>query len=65
MREDWCKGCLLCLKVCPRSVFTQSESIAKKGFKLVVPKNEKNCIGCLLCEHLCPDLVITINKDVG
>ncbi len=63
MREEWCKGCNLCLEICPRGVFITSSEISKKGFKTIKVGNEDACIGCSLCEYLCPDLVITVEEE--
>ncbi len=62
LRQDWCKGCYLCLDVCPiEGIFARSEQIGERGFQ-VVTVDPENCTGCMLCELLCPDLAITIEE---
>ncbi|MCX8188820.1 MAG: 4Fe-4S binding protein [Nitrososphaeria archaeon] len=51
--EKNCKGCGVCLKVCPSKVF---EIRAGKAF----PINAKACIGCRMCEINCPNYAITL-----
>lgn len=63
MRKEWCKGCNLCLEICPRKVFKKVVESGKEKVS-VSPEKERECIGCMLCELLCPDLVITV-EEVG
>ena len=56
--REVCKGCYLCMGVCPKSVLKMSDRI-----KSTVDK-EDDCIGCRLCENICPDLAITITERV-
>jgi len=62
MREEWCKGCYFCIKICPKKIYNLSEEYSPKGFKKVKIDKENECIGCFLCEELCPDLVISVEK---
>lgn len=55
--EKGCRGCSLCVDICPVDVFsmdTQNNS--------AVVKNEEDCIGCLSCYYLCPSLCIDITE---
>ena len=57
VNSAWCKGCYLCIGVCPKSVLGMSERIKS------TPVKEGDCIGCLQCEYICPELAITIRED--
>ena len=57
VNKAWCKGCSLCMGVCPKSVLEMSDRM--KSF----PSHEENCIGCRQCENICPELAITIKED--
>lgn len=57
-----CKGCGICIDMCPRTVFIWSEDLTKRGFKYPIPKNVDNCVGCRLCEIICPDFAISVEK---
>ncbi|MEO0252020.1 MAG: 4Fe-4S binding protein [candidate division WOR-3 bacterium] len=62
INQDWCKGCYICVKICPKQVFTISEKESFRGFKEVIPSYEDNCIGCLQCENMCPDFAIEVRE---
>jgi 2-oxoglutarate ferredoxin oxidoreductase subunit delta len=53
LREEWCKGCGICVTYCPRSV------LVVEGFVVAV-KEPQNCIKCGMCEAMCPDFVIEV-----
>lgn len=48
-----CRGCQLCVDICPVDVFT----FDKNEFTASVNK-EDNCIGCLSCYYVCPSTCI-------
>ena len=54
-----CKGCWLCISVCPKGVFSPSGEIGANGFGFVKAEPEK-CIGCGACYRMCPEFVIEI-----
>ncbi len=59
-----CKGCGLCVSVCPKKIIKMSEDkINKKGMHYAVMTDSQKCIGCTFCALMCPDCVITITKD--
>ncbi len=62
--KDRCKGCELCISVCPRVVLALDKSKTnKKGYYPVDIINQENCIGCANCAKICPDSVITVEKE--
>jgi len=36
LNEDLCKGCYLCMEMCPRKVYTPSENLNHKGIRVPV-----------------------------
>lgn len=55
----WCKGCGLCVDVCPRKLL----SLDDLG-RVRVDRPEE-CNGCGLCEATCPDLAISVDKTTS
>ncbi len=55
INESWCKGCEICVEVCPRNVLEMHDFVAKV-------KDLDNCTGCMLCEQLCPDFAIVVHR---
>jgi NAD-dependent dihydropyrimidine dehydrogenase PreA subunit len=53
IRETACRGCQMCVDICPTEVFTFDE---KEGKARVGEKED--CIGCLSCAYLCPSKAI-------
>jgi 2-oxoglutarate ferredoxin oxidoreductase subunit delta len=61
--EDRCKGCRLCITVCPKKiVLIDAEKLNMKGFHPAGVKEMDMCIGCAFCAVICPDCVITVEK---
>lgn len=60
--EERCKGCSLCVPVCPKSIIALSEKINHNGYHPAEVKEMDKCIGCAFCATTCPDLVITVEK---
>jgi len=62
INQKWCKGCYICLEVCPKKVFEKSKEVSEKGFNPVLIAHLDQCTSCLQCEMLCPDLAIQVEK---
>ena len=61
--EDRCKGCRLCIAVCPKKIVViDSEKLNMKGFHPAGVKEMEKCIGCSFCATICPDCVIMVEK---
>ena len=56
---SWCKGCSLCVWVCPKKVLELNDRFTS------YPARQDDCIGCRQCENTCPDLAITVKEVVN
>jgi 2-oxoglutarate ferredoxin oxidoreductase subunit delta len=58
---DRCKGCELCVRVCPRHVLElDSTEVNVLGHHPVHVLDQGACTSCVLCARICPDAVFTI-----
>ena len=61
--EELCKGCALCVSVCPKKIVVmRQDMINLKGFHPAGMTDMDKCIGCAFCATMCPDCVITVEK---
>ncbi|MEM0084008.1 MAG: 4Fe-4S binding protein [Candidatus Methanomethylicia archaeon] len=58
-----CKGCRICISMCPKKVLEQSNDINDFGYNYAYPKNIDECIGCKFCEIYCPDFAIYVKPS--
>lgn len=57
-----CKGCGLCLSVCPHEVLALDASVVNAlGYHPVRLIDAVACTSCALCARICPDAVFTID----
>ncbi len=61
---DRCKGCGLCVAVCPKKVLEISDKVNTKGYFPAYQERPEDCIFCTTCCIMCPDVAITITKTV-
>ncbi|MDI9476572.1 MAG: 4Fe-4S dicluster domain-containing protein [Natronincolaceae bacterium] len=62
--EDRCKGCELCVTVCPVKIIKMDKSrMNAKGYHPATIYEMDKCIACANCATICPDLVITVEKE--
>lgn len=61
-REDRCKGCSLCIQVCPKEIITISSRFNTSGYKVVEVRDEvmETCTSCAACAMICPDYAISV-----
>jgi len=58
----YCKGCGLCIPVCPKNIISFSKDINQMGYNFAECTNQNECIACKMCYQICPDAAITIEK---
>lgn len=62
INEERCKGCGLCITVCPKKILALADKINSKGVYPACIKDEEQCVGCAICARICPDVVIEVYK---
>lgn len=64
IQSERCKGCLLCMPVCPKGIIGPASYINIGGYTPVEVIAEKaaECTGCTACAIMCPDTVISVYR---
>jgi len=57
-----CKGCGLCVVVCPKNSIVISKKSNKKGYFPAEVANT-DCTGCCFCALICPDAAIEVFRE--
>ena len=75
MNRRYCKGCDLCVRVCPNRVFEKGEEVGERGYIMPVVAHPERCPNlkrrtsrnavCELCVLTCPDQALTWDEEGG
>ncbi len=73
MVPEYCKGCNICVMVCPRKVFDRGEEPSPQGYFVPLVARPEDCLNygigrgerlkCELCWYSCPDRVIEYEEE--
>jgi len=55
-----CKGCAICVAVCPKASLAISDAFNAAGYFAPAMKTGAECTGCGACVKLCPDFAVTV-----
>ena len=58
-----CKGCGLCVAVCPKKVLEISPEVSPKGYFPAYQARPEDCVYCTTCCIMCPDVAIEIREE--
>ncbi len=59
-----CKGCELCVAVCPRQILSMAPQFNRQGTHYPLVRANGECIGCCLCAIICPEAAIEIEQTL-
>jgi ferredoxin len=54
IRPDGCRGCKMCVDICPTKVLSFDEATMKAKVELA-----EDCVACLTCKYICPSGALT------
>ena len=64
--RELCKGCTMCISLCPKNLITSSSKLNLKGYYPAeyteIGKNHA-CTGCTICAIICPDVAIEVYRE--
>ncbi|MDR0841448.1 MAG: 4Fe-4S binding protein [Christensenellaceae bacterium] len=60
IQDETCKGCGVCVSVCPKKIIGMRKQVNQKGYSPASVTDESACIGCASCAMMCPDGAIEI-----
>ncbi|MCG6930659.1 MAG: 4Fe-4S binding protein [Desulfofustis sp.] len=61
--SETCKGCGLCVFVCPESVLCIDDTVVNsRGYHPAAVADPERCIACISCALMCPDTAITVER---
>ena len=60
--KERCKGCGLCVSICPKHVLAISDKINTKGYFPAYQAHPEDCNHCAMCCVMCPDVAIEITE---
>ena len=63
INSERCKGCQLCISVCPKGCLFVSKKANDKSYFPIEAKAE-GCIGCAKCAIVCPETAISTIVEI-
>jgi 2-oxoglutarate ferredoxin oxidoreductase subunit delta len=61
--KEKCKGCEMCVAVCPGGVLSMSKLMNSRGQHFAQAHKPEDCTGCKQCALVCPEAAIEIEKE--
>jgi len=65
INAKYCKGCKLCIDVCPRHALKLSGRLSAAGIEIIAFDDTAGCTACCLCALMCPDAAVTVEIEAG
>ena len=62
--RERCKGCALCVGVCPKQLLRIEKGHNARGYRPVeLADSAGQCTGCGVCAVICPDVVFSVYRE--
>jgi len=61
--KERCKGCGLCVSVCPFGVLIITNELNRYGYNVAAVSAPDKCTGCAMCAQMCPDAAIEVYRQ--
>ncbi len=61
--EELCKGCNVCIELCPKDLLRESKKLNVKGIFPPTLIDQDQCTGCGICELYCPDFAMYVVRE--
>ncbi len=63
IRQEFCKGCGLCVDVCPKHLLIFSTDFRnQKGYYPIALQDKEACVNCGRCTFMCPDQALLLEE---
>jgi 2-oxoglutarate ferredoxin oxidoreductase subunit delta len=62
--QNHCKGCGLCVSICPKNVLKISDEVNANGYFPVCQARSEDCNFCAMCCVMCPDVALSITEII-
>ena len=69
IERELCKGCYLCISVCPNQLISISSELNQMGYypaqftEADLELENHECTGCTTCALVCPDVAIEVYRE--
>lgn len=63
VNENACKGCGICIAMCPVKILTFSEDFNDMGVRYPRVLDQTQCVNCKNCMIYCPDFAMVVTED--
>lgn len=58
--EHFCKGCGICVDVCPKDALSLSDTLNANGYFVAELTQPEACTSCRICARMCPDVALRV-----
>lgn len=63
VNENACKGCGICIAMCPVKILALSEDFNDMGVRYPRVLDQAKCVSCKNCMIYCPDFAMVVTED--